>query len=229
MIRSLADNGYEFCSYENYPIDGPCVILRHDIDYSLEQALRMAKLENSLGVQSTFFVLLTSNFYNPASSCSYKILHEIISLGHHVGLHFDETAYNYAENKLEYYIRKETRILSDLLDVNINSFSLHRPNSITLETALSIPGLINSYGNEFFVKFKYLSDSRRNWREPVESIITSKQFSRLHILTHAFWYHTDDIALKESLLDFIESAKEERQHSLESNITNLDKILSEGI
>ena len=53
--------------------------------------------------------------------------------------------------------------------------------------------MINSYGQTFFHDFKYLSDSRRRWREPVEEIIRSGTYDRLHILTHAFWYHKQRI------------------------------------
>ena len=41
------------------------VILRHDIDCSLKAALKMAKIEDDLDVTSTYFILLTSEFYNP--------------------------------------------------------------------------------------------------------------------------------------------------------------------
>ena len=225
LIELLRENGYAFSSYINYPGRGKCVILRHDIDFSLEQAVKLARVENELGVRSTYFVLLSSDFYNPSSSSSYRYLHEILDLGHDIGLHFDETAYNYERFGIEYYIRKEARILSDLIDVNINSFSLHRPNHFTLETGIQIPGLINSYGEEFFTGFKYLSDSRRRWREPVEDIIRAQTYERLHILTHAFWYHQKDIDLTETIVDFIRSASDERKMTLKENITNLEQIL----
>ena len=227
MLQLLKNNGYNFCSYDNYPRAERCVIMRHDIDYSLEQAVKLAQIENDFGIQSTYFVLLTSDFYNPASSGSYRNLHDIINLGHHVGLHFDETAYSYEEYRLEYYVRKEARILSDLLDVNINAFSLHRPNQRTIETQLIIPGLVNSYGEEFFQEFKYISDSRRRWREPVEDIIQGSEFPRLHILTHSFWYHEKDQPIGRTVRDFIASAGEDRKKCLKENITALEEIIGE--
>ena len=39
-----------------------------------------------------------------------------------------------------------------------------------------VPGMINGYGKVYFKEFKYLSDSRRWWREPVEEIIESGQY-----------------------------------------------------
>ncbi len=227
LLKLLKSEDYIFSSYENYISNTHCVILRHDIDYSLEQAVKLANIENENGVRSTYFILLTSDFYNPASSLSYKLLHEIIDLGHNVGLHFDETAYKYDIFPIDYYIRKETRILSDLLDVNINCFSLHRPNKITLETSLCIPGLINAYGDEFFKHFKYISDSRRRWREPIEEIILSKRYNYLHILTHAFWYHETDVSIHQGVLNFIKAASRERLSTLQYNISNLDSILND--
>ena len=228
LIDLLRENDYSFSSYINYPAKGKCVILRHDIDYSLEQAVKLARLEKELGVRSTYFVLLSSDFYNPASSSSYRYLHEILDLGHDIGLHFDETAYSYDGLGIEYYIRKEARILSDLIDVNINSFSLHRPNHFTLETDIRIPGLVNSYGEEFFVGFKYLSDSRRRWREPAEEIIREGKYEKLHILTHAFWYRDVEESLPRTVTDFIRSASSERKLTMQDNITGLDQILSEA-
>ena len=228
LIDLLRENGYAFSSYVNYPGRGKCVILRHDIDYSLEQAVKLARIEKDLGVRSTYFVLLSSDFYNPASSSSYRYLHEILDLGHDIGLHFDETAYSYERFGMEYFIRKEARILSDLIDVNINSFSLHRPNHFSLETEIRIPGLINSYGEEFFHGFKYLSDSRRRWREPVEEIIEKGVFEKLHILTHAFWYHEEDLTISETILDFLRSASRERKLTMKDNITDLEHILLEA-
>lgn len=228
LVCLLKNKGYVFCNYRNHIDKEKCVIMRHDIDYSITQAVKLAELENNLGVSSTYFVLLSSDFYNPASAISYEALHRIKDLGHDIGLHFDETAYEYNRHDLEYHIKKEAEILSSIIDMKIESFSLHRPNHLTLENEMEIPNLVNSYGNEFFCKFKYLSDSRCNWREPVEEIISSNQFERLHILTHAFWYHSENKKIDESILDFIELASAERRTSLEENITNLELILQEG-
>ena len=227
LVSELKEHGYIFCSYENYPKNSKCVIMRHDVDYNLEQAVRLAELENKLGISSTFFVLLSSDFYNPASASSYRQLHQIMNYGHKIGLHFDETAYEYDQFGIDYFIKKEARLLSDLADTTINTFSLHRPNKKYLETELEIEGLINSYGTEFFTGFKYLSDSRRNWREPVLDIIASEQFKRLHILTHAFWYHCEEIGIRDTLLNFINRADKDRTKVLDENITMLTQILSE--
>lgn len=74
LIHLLQTGGYRVCSYHNWQDTARCVILRHDIDSSLGQAMALARVERELGVSSTYFVLLTSDFYNPASKGSVEKL-----------------------------------------------------------------------------------------------------------------------------------------------------------
>ena len=41
------------------------LILRHDVDFSLDYALQMAQKEAQNKIRSTYFILLHSPFYNP--------------------------------------------------------------------------------------------------------------------------------------------------------------------
>lgn len=104
---------------------------------------------------------------------------------------------------------------------------MHRPSRATLEADLHIPGIVNSYGKTFFQDFKYLSDSRRRWREPVLDIIRSGSYARLHILTHTFWYHEDDWDISQTVGAFVRSANRERWRQMAENITDMDAILKE--
>ena len=104
---------------------------------------------------------------------------------------------------------------------------MHRPSKATLEADYRIPGVVNSYGKTFFREFKYLSDSRQRWREPVLDIVRSGAYNRLHILTHAFWYHETERSLRESVRGFVSSANRERWKQLEENFTDLGSIFRE--
>ena len=94
-----------------------------------------------------------------------------------------------------------------------------------LDADLTIPGIINSYGSEFFKGFKYISDSRRRWREPVEEIVDSGEFQRLHILTHAFWYEQEEVDIHQSVRTFVNHANEERYRTMSDNITDIGSIM----
>ena len=228
LLKLLRECSYGFADYHTYTAFPRCVILRHDIDTDLAQAVRFAELEAREGIRSTYFVLLRTDFYNPASRQSLEQLRRIQALGHEIGLHFDEKAYpDGTPEEMIRRILKERGILSALLETEISTVSMHRPSRATLDADLQIPGMVNSYGQLFFHDFKYLSDSRRRWREPVEEIARSGQYDRLHILTHAFWYHEQEGSLQETIQRFACSANKERYHQLRENITDLESILRE--
>lgn len=226
LITELKQNAYQFCGYFDYANKEKSVIMRHDIDYSLEQSVKMAQIEQEEGISSTYFVLLKTDFYNPVSKRANDFIREIKNLGHEVGLHFDETVYAGCDvRKLPEMIQREADILSDICGFPVRCFSMHRPNQVTLGKDLQVDGLVNSYGHDFFHEFKYLSDSRRNWREPVEEIVRSGAYDRLHILTHAFWYHETEMDLKKTVLRFIRDASKDRYGFLDDNIRDLGSIL----
>lgn len=229
LLDMLSAGGYAVCDYHDYINSSRCVILRHDIDTSLDQAVRLAELEAEKGVKSTYFVLLRTDFYNPASQGNQEQLRRILALGHEIGLHFDEVAYGkvLTEDETRENIIKECGILSELLGTPVTTVSMHRPSKATLEANLEIPGIVNSYGKTFFHDFKYLSDSRRRWREPVLDIVRSGEYDRLHILTHAFWYHEQAQDITQTVGEFVRCANRERYAQMSENITDIQSILRE--
>lgn len=229
LLSLLKEQKYSFLNYHNYADTFRCVILRHDIDNSLSQAVKLAELEASVGVRSTYFALLRTDFYNVASKRGQDALRYIQSLGHEIGLHFDEASYTpvLTSDEIVQNIIKECGLLSALLETRVSAVSMHRPSKTTLEANFQIPGIVNSYGKTFFQDFKYLSDSRRHWREPVEEIVRSGKYDRLHILTHAFWYHEEEEDISQTVGTFIRSANRERWRQMSENITDIDSILRE--
>ncbi len=225
MLDLLKKNEYSFASYHDY--GKRCVILRHDVDFCLEDAVKIAELEANAGVFSTFFVLLRTSFYNVASTKGNAAIKRILALGHKIGLHFDEAAYEALDAKgIADKIKEEAHILSLLCGVDINVVSMHRPSKHILEENITIDGMINSYGTAFFSGFKYVSDSRRRWREPVLDIINSQSYDRLHILTHPIWYHSENLDIRMTVGDFLSRAERERFESLKENITDLNSIVA---
>ena len=224
LINLISGSGYTFCNYHNYEHYDNCVILRHDVDQSIEKAYELACLEHKIGVCSTWFVLLRTDFYNVATTKSLRLIKEMQSMGHEIGLHFDEMAYSNNSNTVENIIN-EASILSHIIETPVTTVSMHRPSKKTLDANYSIPHIVNSYGETFFNNFKYLSDSRRHWREPIEDIVKSKKYNRLHILTHAIWYSDECQGMKETIKEFVERAKYERYESMKDNIRDLESVI----
>ena len=93
LLKAFEDKGYRFGRFDGLGPDYTAV-LRHDIDFSLKYALKVAEIEAARGFSAYYFILLTTNFYNAFSSQGRKILLRIKELGHELGVHFDPTVYN---------------------------------------------------------------------------------------------------------------------------------------
>jgi hypothetical protein len=190
----------------------------------MKKALLLAKLEaDDISVHSTYFIMLNTNFYNVFSNTVKVLVKEIITIGHEIGLHFDETCY--PSSSIIESIQKEIKLLEQIIEYPVKTVSIHRPSQLTLETNVVIPGAVNRYSQTFFKDFKYVSDSRHNWREDVESIVSSRQFEKLHILTHPFWYTEKKESCRNKLYAFITAANRNRYINVNSNFKNLDEFL----
>ena len=125
LIRYLQQNYriIPFCDvrYE----DTPYLILRHDIDFSLRDALTMAKIEKDLGVRSTYFVLLSTQAYNLFEGENIAILKQISEFGHEIGLHYNPAQYRLYNQNFEKTLKIETQLLENYLGKTVHSISRH--------------------------------------------------------------------------------------------------------
>lgn len=227
LLILLREKGYVYSNYHNYMRADKTVILRHDIDMDIAKSLKMAEIETKMGVSSTYFVLVTSNFYNIFSKENQDMLRRLYEMGHEVGLHFDEAKYD-EEADLVRAMEQEAVLLAQCTGHPVRSLSMHRPSRKTLEADYIIQEgqIVNSYGTEFFKNHKYVSDSRRNWRENVQEIVRSGVYDRLHVLTHAFWYDEKEQTAKESLKNFCESRTGVCYAWMQDNVRDLQEILN---
>jgi hypothetical protein len=226
MLSLLKDNKYQICNYENYLTSTHCVILRHDVDLSLEKALKFAKLEYKNKVQATYFILLSTGFYNIFDKKAYEIINWIRDLGHDIGLHFDEARYPInSKEDLVHNVKKEIFLMSNALEMKIKTVSMHRPSKLILDGDVEFDHVINSYSHMFFNEFKYLSDSGMRWREDVLGIIRSNAYDRLHILTHPIWYGETEASKHERLYRFMGYQNGKTYDNMKDNISNLEEVL----
>lgn len=192
ILNNAFRAGYEFKGFhEQAPENSKVIFLRHDIDVSVSMALPMAELEASLGVKSTYFVLPNSLLYNLLEDEVIKILSKIRGMGHWIGLHVDLPNAPLLNDKT---IEEATEILFRSFSALIPFepvVSYHRPGKEVF--ALTFKSFANTYENRFFKDIKYLSDSRKNWREgcPCQVILEGK-YQQLQLLTHPVWWGTSD-------------------------------------
>ena len=104
------------------------IILRHDVDFSLEYALELAKKESEHKIRSTYFVLFNGEYYNPFDNKNSKIIKEISDLGHEIGLHYDTSFLPKSSRKEIEIIKKEINMLEIITHKKIISVAQHVPS-----------------------------------------------------------------------------------------------------
>lgn len=85
LCQTMLKTGYKIQTVYDY-IKAPAeqtIIIRHDVDRFPMNALKMAQLENELGIKATYYLRKTPSIF---SSDFVKNLH---SLGHEVGYHYE--------------------------------------------------------------------------------------------------------------------------------------------
>ena len=211
-------------------------IIRHDIEFSPYRALNLAKIDNNLGINSSFFIQLRNNCYNALSKENLDIIQEIHDLGHFIGAHINTSNLNdNSELELTNFILKDIHTLGEYTGLKIDRFSFHRPLKHHLQYPIRIPNIINSYDTPYFNFFEgtkplnlnvlYLADSNHQWKWglPTESNFTDHK--KLHINFHAFSWTSNGYG---NLVNFKSLTKEKNKelvYSFNSEINNFPQEL----
>ena len=197
---------HSFCFFDNVKEND--VILRHDIDISLDSAVRMAELENKLNIKSTYFILLHSSFYNPFSIRSTNLIKKIINLGHQIGLHYDSKFIEGNQLEPKSTILAELELLKKYFKINTKIISAHNPTTNPNLKLVLENEIIDADSIIFKENRKYLSDSVQNWRE--SSFSEHTQLNNLYVLIHPIWW-TDKNLTRNEILKNLEN------HDLDSH------------
>ena len=142
----------------------PKIILRHDVDKKPEQALKMAGIEQKVGLASTYYFRATDEVYQPA------IIRKIADLGHEVGYHYE--VLDKVKGDFEKAIRmfeEELRDFRKICDVKTicmhgNPLSKWVNKDLWAKYNFSDFGIIGEpYLSIDYEKVFYLTDTGRSW------------------------------------------------------------------
>ncbi|MDB3894464.1 hypothetical protein N9324_00120 [Candidatus Pelagibacter sp.] len=186
LLLKFLKAGYSFKNFNNFQKNKTSqVILRHDVDFDMNFALKMSLIEKKLGIKSTYYFLLSSDSYNIFSPRNKIIIEEISRMSHEVSLHFDPTVY---KNESEGF--KFEKNLFESKFCKIKSISFHRPSKDILKGVKWLPkDIINAYDNNFFKQIFYVSDSGGSFKygHPIKSDTFMKK-ENMQLLTHPIWW-----------------------------------------
>lgn len=181
----------------------PGIVLRHDVDLDVLPAWQLAQVEKRQGVRSSYFFLLSSDFYNIASHGNRRLVREMKDDGFDIGLHFDPLIYPGAsDEELERKARKEAEWLSDIVGTDVNSISMHNPDAYGRIPIF--PTFLNAYDSRIFSTERYSSDSRMIFRTAPDSLLEIARTQTAQINLHPEHYSETGGAYPECQVAYIE-------------------------
>jgi hypothetical protein len=168
-------------------------ILRHDVDFSLDAAVSMARIEAEMGLRATYFLLLTADTYNLLSENNCAVPRQLMELGHEVGLHYDVRAMaamaERCASDLRTQLLYEVEILSRMTGCPIQSIAMHNPSVYGDDPFAGDNLYVNAYDPRFTKVATYFSDSCGAWRNDAHRAFGNSDIpDRLQLLIHPiFW------------------------------------------
>ena len=193
LLDAARAGGYRFATFEAPP-ERSDLVLRHDVDLSLDAALRLAELEAEAGAIATYFLMTESVFYNLDSTEGAAALARLRELGHGVGLH---AVYPGA-------------VLDERFDPVV---AWHNPDPEYM--TVPIEGAVNVMQEGWFDPPTYRSDSNQRWRFgcPHEEL-RAGAFPWLQLLTHPEIWVYPGSTMGQTMRAMLDAERERRLEQL---------------
>jgi hypothetical protein len=200
LLRAATEGGYRWAGFDRPPERGD-LILRHDVDLSLDAALAVAELEAEESASATYFLMTRSVFYNLGSKEGVAAIARLRELGHHVAHHAVWPDVD----------------LDDRFDPVV---AWHNPDPEYMRAP--IEGAVNVMEGPFFDPDHYRSDSNQHWRNgcPHEQLARG-DFEWLQLLTHPEIWAFDGATMRESMETFLDADRAARYEHLRKDRIDL--------
>lgn len=215
---------FDFINYTELNHLERFILWRHDVDFSLEQAVILAEIEKAYQVKSTYFIHLHNTFYNALDLDSSNLIQKLIHLERDIGLHFDLAYYPIqSEKTLNYWLSFEKEVLETLFQQPIRTFSFHNPNEYAMSLEKThYAGMINTYSAFFKEQVQYCSDSNGYWRyRKLLDVLSDEQCQKLQVLTHPEWWTKDALTPRDKIRSYADYRRDK-------NLFDYDRALQES-
>lgn len=196
IIAVALSEGYRFGTFSGVlrdkGSDDLIIILRHDVDFSVEMAAKLAEINAAFGVVGTFFVQVRSPVYNLLCRDSIASLERISRCGQKLGLHLSYPEGIGPPSAIGAQIESDLRLCekeSSLEFERVVAWHNPRPELIDNQGLLEGTCFESAYNAPFFKRGHYFSDSNlRNTPDDFVEIISARRQSFLQLLFHpCYW------------------------------------------
>lgn len=213
LIQTLLSADYSFATFKNFILSRgnhegkSLIILRHDVEKLPQNALKIAEIERSLNIRSSYYFRISTGSYNP------PIMQKIAAMGHEIGYHYDDVETTFWQIKRSRFHRKIEE--NALIDAAYKNFccNLQKMRDVIEIKTICMHGsplskfdnriLWNKYdyrtlgiiGEPYFdidwKKTAYLTDTGRRWngcsvsvRDKVNSNFNPNYKSTFQVISH---------------------------------------------
>jgi hypothetical protein len=200
LLRAAGAGGYRWAAFDAAPQAGD-LLLRHDVDLSLEAALAVAEVEAAEGAWATYFLMTRSVFYNLASREGEHTIERLRGLGHRVAHH------------------------AVWPNVDLDSrfdrvVAWHNPDPAFMQA--EIDGAVSVMRPPFFDPEHYRSDSNQRWRHGCpHDELAAGAFEWLQLLTHPEIWAYDGATMRETMETFLDADRAARLGHLRNDRIDL--------
>ncbi len=154
---------FRFEFFETAEVE-PHLLMRHDVDFSVQRAVAMARIEAGRQVRATYFLRLRSELYNLLETPCRRGVETIVGLGHAIGLHYDYTE-PLSGALLDERVSFDAEILRREFGAPVEVVAFHDP--VTAGTLgnydTRVGGLFSAYSSAVRNRYRYFSDSFGHW------------------------------------------------------------------
>lgn len=225
-LVKMAKEKYIFRFFSNFAPGERYILWRHDVDFSVHSARKLALIEGEEGVVSTFFLHMHSMFYNLFEKEISDLCFEIKSAGHNLGLHFDPDYYSIQnDDQFRELLTREKKMLEDLLGCKVEAVSFHNPTPEILHAnKMEYCGMINAYAEYFHKQVGYCSDSSGYWRHRrLEDVLSAGEDPCLQVLTHPEWWQDEAMLPYQRILRCIEGRAKKTKQNYQAMLQGLGR------
>lgn len=177
------------------------VVMRHDVDHSIEHAVKFAQWEYDRGYQSTYFLLHSAWYWQHEWGRTVECIQEIAEYGHEIGIHNDAVSqawwegyrghelWQQAANILQGELFKLREIV-----LRVRGTSAHGGTGPVANIDLWNNCLLPSFDLFYEAYFQsrkwnsFISDNRGQWRAPM----IHHEDRQTHMLLHPCHWQFDD-------------------------------------
>jgi hypothetical protein len=167
LCLAMLESGYTPLSVYSYltnnkAVNNKTVILRHDVDRKVNNALKIAELENELGVNSTYYFRYPYTF-------KPKVIENIAFLGHEIGYHYETLSKTNGDQGkaviLFFEELEEMRKICEVKTICMHGRALSRHDNRDIWKASDFRdfGIIGEGYLSFNKDLHYFTDTGRGW------------------------------------------------------------------